>query len=105
MTIIDDLTSETRAFAIARDWLQFHTPKNLAMAIAGEAGELAAEFQWLTAEETAKGKLSEEKLGAIRLEMADILIYLLRLGDVLQVDLAGAVREKLSVNELRFPRI
>ena len=104
MTIIDDLTAETRAFAIARDWVQFHTPKNLAMAIAGEAGELAAEFQWLTAEEAAGDMLSKEQMIAIRLEMADVLIYLLRLGDVLQVDLAEAVREKLLINEVRFPR-
>ena len=104
MTIIDDLTAETRDFAIARDWLQFHTPKNLAMAIAGEAGELAAEFQWLTAEEAVNGMLSKDQFAAIRLEMADVLIYLLRLGDVLQVDLAEAVREKLLINEGRFPR-
>ena len=104
MTIIDDLTAETRAFAIARDWLPFHTPKNLAMAIAGEAGELAAEFQWLTAEESSRDVLSKEQFGAIRLEIADVLIYLLRLGEVLQVDLPGAVREKLAINEERFLR-
>lgn len=104
MTILDELTAETRAFAIARDWLQFHTPKNLAMAIAGEAGELAAEFQWLTPEGSASEALSNEQLNAIRFEMADVFIYLLRLGDVLQVELAGAVREKLSINEGRFPR-
>lgn len=105
MTILDDLTSETRAFAIARDWLALQTPKNLAMAIAGEAGELVAEFQWLTAEESVRDVLSKDQLSAIRLEMADVLIYLLRLGDVLHVDLADAVREKSSLNEERFSRI
>lgn len=105
MTILDDLAAETRAFAIARDWLQFHTPKNLAMAIAGEAGELAAEFQWLTSEAATSDALSQHQLSAIRLEMADVLIYLLRLSDVLEVDLARAVREKLAINEGRFPRV
>ncbi|MBZ5528120.1 MAG: nucleotide pyrophosphohydrolase [Acidobacteriia bacterium] len=103
MTILDELTAEVRAFAIARDWLQFHTPKNLAMAIAGEAGELAAEFQWLTAEESVTEALNTEQLKAIRHEMADVLIYLLRLSDVLHVDLVDAVREKLAINEVRFP--
>ena len=105
MTIIDDLTAETRAFAIARDWLPFHTPKNLAMAIAGEAGELAAEFQWLTSEQSSREVLRIEQLSAIKLEMADVLIYLLRLADVLQIELSSAVREKLLINEDRFPRI
>ncbi len=103
MTILDELTAEVRAFAVARDWLQFHTPKNLVMAIAGEAGELAAEFQWLTAEQSTGEVLNIEQLNAIRLEMADVFIYLLRLSDALQVDLAGAVREKLSINDERFP--
>ncbi len=97
-----DLTAQIRAFADARNWEKFHTPKNLAMAIAGEAGELAAEFQWLTAEESALGLLTPEQLHAIKLEIADVQIYLLRLADVLNVDIPAAVIEKMAINESRF---
>jgi dCTP diphosphatase len=99
---IEELKAEIKKFAVARDWEQFHTPKNLAMAIAGEAGELAAEFQWLTAEQSTMSALSQEQLEAISLEIADVQIYLLRLVDVLKVDLADVVRKKLAINELRF---
>lgn len=105
MTLIDDLVLETREFARRRDWFRYHSPKNLAMAIAGEAGELASEFRWLTIEGSTKDQLSPEQLRDIRLEMADVLIFLLRLGDVLGVDLASAVREKLDLNEARFPPV
>jgi len=103
MDIIDELVAETREFARHRDWFQHHTPKNLAMAIASEAGELAAEFRWLTIEESSRAQLTPEQFDAIRLEMADVQIFLLRLSDVLEVDLAAAVREKLRLNEARFP--
>ena len=99
---IQGLIEKIRAFATDRDWEKFHTPKNLAMAIAGEAGELVAEFQWLTSEESQLGELSPEKLREIRLEMADVQIYLLRLADVLQIDISGAVLEKMKINESRF---
>lgn len=99
---IQTLITEIRNFAKARDWEKFHTPKNLAMAIAGEAGELAAEFQWLTAQESELNSLSEEKLRAIRLEMADVQIYLYRLADVLNIDISDAVWEKLEINKRRF---
>jgi NTP pyrophosphatase (non-canonical NTP hydrolase) len=99
---IEALKAEIRAFADARDWEQFHTPKNLSMAVAGEAGELVAEFQWLTAKESERSELSFEKLSDIELEMADVAIYLLRLSDVLNVDLPTAIRRKLSINESRF---
>jgi dCTP diphosphatase len=97
-----DLQSDIKAFAQARDWEQFHTPKNLAMAITGEAGELAAEFQWLTALESEAGSLSPEKLDAISLEIADVQIYLLRIADVLGVDIPVVVRRKIEINESRF---
>jgi NTP pyrophosphatase (non-canonical NTP hydrolase) len=97
-----ELTSKIRDFAVARDWEKFHTPKNLAMAIAGEAGELAAEFQWLTAEGSTRDQLSEGKLRDIRLEIADVQIYLVRLGDVLGIDIPEAVLEKMKINEGRF---
>ena len=72
------------------------------MAIAGEAGELAAEFQWLTAEESDLGSLTPEQLQAIKLEIADVQIYLLRLADVLNVDIPAVVIEKMAINESRF---
>ena len=98
----DALKAEIKAFAVARDWEKFHTPKNLAMAISGEAGELAAEFQWLTAEQSSLESLNSEKLDAIALELADVQIYLLRLADVLGIDVSDVVRKKLQINEGRF---
>jgi NTP pyrophosphatase (non-canonical NTP hydrolase) len=102
LDIIQELTQEIRAFADARDWQKFHTPKNLSMAIAGEAGELAAEFQWLTPEESMENSLSLEQRKAIELEIADVQIYLLRLADVLSVNIPDVVREKIKVNDNRF---
>lgn len=103
MSEIGDLIDLIHRFAADRQWQQFHTPKNLAMALCGEAGELAAELQWLTPEESAS--LGEEQREAVRLEAADVAIYLLRLCDVLDIDLAQAVRDKVAVNESRFPRV
>jgi NTP pyrophosphatase (non-canonical NTP hydrolase) len=102
MNEFSNLSSAIRAFAKARDWEQFHTPKNLAMAITGEAGELAAEFQWLKAEDSMLDSLSPEKLEAISLEIADVQIYLLRLADVLGVDILDVVKKKIQINEKRF---
>ncbi|GAA3745842.1 nucleotide pyrophosphohydrolase [Salinactinospora qingdaonensis] len=90
-------------FAERRDWGPFHTPKNLAMALVGEAGELAAEFQWLDPEESARVLDDPAKATAVRMEMADVFSYLLRLADVLGVDLETALREKVAINEKRFP--
>jgi NTP pyrophosphatase (non-canonical NTP hydrolase) len=97
-----DLTARIRAFADARNYEKFHTPKNLSMAVAGEAGELVAEFQWLTSEESTLASLTPEQLQAIKLEIADVQIYLLRLADVLNVDIPSAVIEKMEINESRF---
>ncbi len=102
MSEINNLKAEIKAFADARNWEQFHTPKNLSMAVAGEAGELVAEFQWLTAEESKLNQLAPSKLSDIELEIADVAIYLIRLADVLNVDVASVVRKKLAINESRF---
>jgi dCTP diphosphatase len=102
MSEINELKSEIRAFADARDWEIFHTPKNLSMAVAGEAGELVSEFQWLTAEESMREKLDPKKLNDIKMEIADVALYLFRLTDVLGIDLAQAMREKMKINETRF---
>ena len=104
MSEIEELARKLQEFADARNWQQFHTPKNLAMAIAGEAGELVAEFQWLTSEQSELKHLSEAALEAIRLEMADVFIYLIRLGTQLDIDLAQAVHDKIALNEDRFGR-
>ncbi|MEI2730133.1 MAG: nucleotide pyrophosphohydrolase [Candidatus Nanopelagicales bacterium] len=97
---IESLTADLRAFAIERDWEQFHTPKNLAMALAGEAGELLAEFQWLTTEQSEK--LDEKQREAVAEEMADVLIYLCRLSDVLGIDLEQAAANKIAANAERY---
>ena len=102
MSEINELKSEIRAFADARDWEQFHTPKNLSMAVAGEAGELVAEFQWLTAEQSMPSNMAQDKLRDVELEIADVAIYLIRLADVLGVDISEVVRKKLAINESRF---
>ena len=102
MNEINQLMAEIRAFADARKWEVFHTPKNLSMAVAGEAGELVAEFQWLTARESERSELSAEKLIDIEMEIADGDMDLLRLADVLNIDLSEAVRKKLAINESRF---
>jgi NTP pyrophosphatase (non-canonical NTP hydrolase) len=102
MSEIEELKKEIRAFADARNWEQFHTPKNLSMAIAGEAGELVAEFQWLTAEQSMRLNMSTEKINDVELEIADVAIYLIRLADVLGVDVAEVVRKKIAINESRF---
>jgi NTP pyrophosphatase (non-canonical NTP hydrolase) len=101
MSEIQELQELIRKFADERNWHEFHTPKNLAMAVTGEAGELASEFQWLTAEESKN--LSKEQLGPVSMEMADIAIYLLRMADVLNVDLKNAIESKMEINESRFP--
>ena len=103
MTEIRELQSKIRGFAERRPWGNFHTPKNLAMAIYGEAGDLSAEFQWMTPEEASS--VSGQQLENIQMEIADVAIYLLRLCDVLAVDLKTAIEKKLSINEGRFPEV
>ena len=95
------LRDALRQFTAERDWEQFHTPKNLAMALAGEAGEVIEHFQWLTAEQSQD--LAPEVREAVALELADVLMYLIRLADVLEVDLADAARAKLLINAQRYP--
>ena len=100
---LGDLAAALRGFARARDWEQFHTPKNLAMALAGEAGELVACFQWLTPEQSARVMDNPGAAADVESELADVLQYLIRLADVLGVDLADAVRKKMRLNATRFP--
>jgi NTP pyrophosphatase (non-canonical NTP hydrolase) len=88
-------------FARDRDWEQFHSPKNLAMALAGETGELLEHFQWLS--ERQSESLPADKRQAVGQELADILIYLIRLGERLDIDLISAAWEKIELNESRYP--
>lgn len=103
MSDIENLTEIIRKFAEERAWVKFHTPKNLALAISGEVGELAAEFQWLSDDEIQN--LNETALKKIELEIADVGIYLLRLIDVLNLNLSDLILEKIKINEDRFPKI
>ncbi len=96
------LRQRLRAFAAARDWGRFHDPKNLSMALAGEVGELVALLQWHTPDEASR-IMDSDASGDVRDELADVLIYLVRLADVLDVDLAGAANDKIDRNESRFP--
>lgn len=95
------LRDALRLFAAERDWEQFHTPKNLAIALSVEASELLERFQWLTAEQSTA--LDDEALARVREEMADVLLYLVRLADRLGVDLLTAARDKLVLNAQKYP--
>ena len=101
MTEILKLQERLRDFAEQRDWKQFHSPKNLSMALIVEAGELAEHFQWLTQEQSFN--LASEKLEAVGEELADIFVYLVRLADQLDIDLPQAVERKIGLNELKYP--
>ncbi|MGW0699235.1 nucleotide pyrophosphohydrolase [Streptomyces sp. NPDC002867] len=90
-------------FAAERDWEQFHTPKNLAMALAGESGELLEIFQWLTPEESAAVMNEPGRAARVREEMADVLAYLLRMASVLDLDLEQALLEKIETNRRKYP--
>ncbi|MCO8272792.1 nucleotide pyrophosphohydrolase [Actinoplanes sp. TRM 88003] len=102
MSSVSELTLLVREFAQARDWERFHTPKNLAMALAGEVGELLAELQWLTPEQSAT-VMNDPELGPrVRAEMGDVTIYLVRLADVLGIDLVEAATDKLEDSARRY---
>jgi NTP pyrophosphatase (non-canonical NTP hydrolase) len=98
---LTQLRDALRQFADERDWDQFHSPKNLASALAVEAAELLERFQWLTEDQSRK--LPPEELARVREEMADVLNYLVRLADKLDVDLLEAARDKIKVNALKYP--
>ena len=97
-----ELRDVLREFAAERDWDRFHTPKNLASALTVEAAELLEHFQW--AERGTADELTPEKLAQVREEIADVLLYLVRLADRLDVDLVAAARDKIAVNALKYPK-
>ncbi|NLF54631.1 MAG: nucleotide pyrophosphohydrolase [Thauera phenolivorans] len=98
---LEALRMALRGFAAEREWEPFHTPKNLAMALAGEAGEVIEHFQWLTAEQSAA--LDPARREEVALELADVLLYLVRLADVLEIDLGAAAVRKMAINAARYP--
>ena len=102
MSELSLIRDRLRDFANTRDWNVFHTPKNLAMALAGEAGELVAEFQWMTPEESQN--LTRDQLNAVEMEIADVAIYLIRLADQLDINIYEAAMAKIQKNEIRFPQ-
>lgn len=95
------LRDTLRKFVAERDWDQFHSPKNLAMALSVEVAELLEHFQWLS--EADSRRLPPEKLAQVRDEMADVLVYLVRLADKLDVDLLDAAQKKIEKNALKYP--
>jgi len=98
---LEILRDKLRQFARARDWERFHSPKNLSMALSGEAAELLEHFQWLTEEQSRQ--LAPDTQRAVALEMADILLYLVRIADQLNVDLVEAAHRKIELNAKKYP--
>lgn len=97
---LEELRDAIRRFSEERDWDQFHSPKNLSMALSVEASELLENFQWLSEQESQC--LSQEKLSAVKKEMADVFIYLIRLADKLDVDLIAVAKEKVAENAKKY---
>jgi dCTP diphosphatase len=100
---IESLKLRLRDFSGARDWEQFHSIRNLILALVGEVGELAAEFQWLNDEQVESAMLDTQKREAVGSELADILAYLIRIADIAKFDLESELIKKLKVNESRYP--
>ena len=101
MDSLEELRQRIAAFAAERDWDQFHSPKNLSMALIAEAAELVEHFQWLSEEQSSS--LGDKKLQEVGEELADILIYLVRVADRLGIDLIQAADRKIAINAERYP--
>ncbi|GCE36769.1 nucleotide pyrophosphohydrolase [Rhodococcus sp. USK10] len=102
---IEDLQSLVSNFSERRDWSQFHTPKNLVMALSGEVGELTEIFQWLTPEQSGAVGQDAKTRAHVEEEVADVFIYLLRLAEILDIDLAEVVRKKVELNDKKYPEV
>jgi len=100
-SLISSLQEKLRTFASERDWEQFHNPKNLAMALTVEAGELQEIFQWLTEQQSSSLEVQQRE--HVKEEMADVLLYLCRLADVLDIDLQEVALSKLKRNAEKYP--
>jgi NTP pyrophosphatase (non-canonical NTP hydrolase) len=99
----EELSARIEEFVKDRDWEQYHNPKNLSMAIAVEAAELLEIFQWLSPDECDRDVLSQEQKNNIADELADIIIYVVRMAQVLNIDVLEAVERKIEKNELKYP--
>ena len=100
---LERLRETLRQFARERDWEQFRHPKNIAMTLAGETGELLEIYQWLSDEESRNAREASDTVKATSLELADIVIYAVQLADAMGIDLEGAVTDKIVENEHRYP--
>lgn len=98
---LESLRNKINQFVAERDWTQFHTPKNLAMAMIVEAAELVEQFQWDTPTESQQ--LTAQKRQAVSHELADTFVYLLRIAEVLNIDLIDAANQKIDLNALKYP--
>ena len=104
-TTVGELKAEVARFADERDWLRFHTPKNLAMSVAIEAAELMEEFQWIDSAASTALLDDAGKKTAVEEELSDVLIYLLQLANVAGIEIGPAVRRKMALNAKKYPRI
>lgn len=100
---LEGLSRRVRKFAEARDWEQFHSPRNLVLALAGEVGELASLMQWVPDEEMKQWLKDENNRSDLEAELADVFSYLLRLADTIGIDLSRALEAKIALNESRYP--
>lgn len=100
---LEELSKKISNFCVERDWEQYHNPKNLSMALAVEASELMEIFQWLTIAQSQKESLSPKQLRAVEEEIADVMIYAIRMSQVLGVELLSAIADKLKKNEVKYP--
>jgi NTP pyrophosphatase (non-canonical NTP hydrolase) len=100
-TDFEQIKKQVRQFVVERDWDQFHSPKNLSMALIVEAAEMVEHFQWLTEEQSCN--LTPDKLAEVELELADIQIYLISLAEKLKLDLVAAAEKKLALNAQKYP--
>ena len=100
---LEEIAERLRAFVVEREWAQFHDPKNLAMAVASEAGELLAEYRWIANADSDTWSAQPENKQRVAMEAADVGIALLLLCDRVGVDLAGAIAEKIELNAVNYP--
>ena len=100
---LESLTQELREFAVERDWEQFHSPKNLAMALTVEAAELMEHFQWITPEASRAIRDRPEKLAEVGEELADVICYALAIANELGLDVSDTLRDKMQKNERKYP--
>jgi dCTP diphosphatase len=103
ISVLETMRMALSEFAKEREWEQFHSLRNLVLALVGEVGELAAEFQWLGDEQIELAMLDTQKREAVGSELADILAYLIRIADIADFDLESELMKKLTINESRYP--